>query len=119
MKIYHLILLFLLVGCKDNSEEKKVDQSTTPGLTDQVENKIANANGLKNFDDIKQIDFTFNVKVADTIRSKRIWSWDVKNDKVRLTEGDVSRVLHRKDSIVEKNKDIDQKFINICWIVTY
>ncbi|MFV8224847.1 hypothetical protein [Christiangramia aquimixticola] len=107
-----LLLCFistLLISCKDGSSE---DQNIPKESTNKIEDKIALANGFKEFENIKNLKFTFNVKVNDTLRTSRKWAWNVENNQISLTEKDSTMTYTKGDSIPEENKYIDQRFVN-------
>ncbi|MBZ9728865.1 hypothetical protein LB467_04135 [Salegentibacter sp. JZCK2] len=103
-------LISALISCKNNETEvgKEVDNEADKSIQQQ----IAEAHGLNNFEEVEEIQFTFNVRVEDSIRTSRAWTWKPQTDEIRLTEGDISRTYTKTDSITEDHKDIDQKFIN-------
>ncbi|AVR44054.1 hypothetical protein C7S20_01575 [Christiangramia fulva] len=108
------ILLFslslFLLSCNDQKQkEKKLEDMNEPA---SAADKIAFANGIKKFDSIKKLEFTFNVEVNDTIRSKRHWAWHPDTHKITLTEKDTVMSYIKKDSLSEKDKKIDRKFVN-------
>ncbi|MBZ9630706.1 hypothetical protein LB465_07930 [Salegentibacter sp. LM13S] len=108
-----LLFTFLfsaLISCKNN--ETKIGKEVETEAEKSIEQQIAEAHGLNNFDEVEEIQFTFNVRVQDSIRTSRAWTWKPQTDEIRLTEGDISRTYTRTDSIAEEHKDIDQKFIN-------
>ncbi|MFV8281852.1 hypothetical protein ACNKXS_09925 [Christiangramia marina] len=108
-----LLLTFLagiaLISCNED-KKKEVTPEENPNL--DVHEKIAMVNGFKEFDSIKKIKFTFNVKVNDSIRSERRWNWNVGTNKISLTENDSVMSYTRKDSLAENKKYIDQRFVN-------
>lgn len=105
------MLLLLLAGCKN--EPKKADLSEGPSLTEEsITTKIAYANGFDNFKNVNQLNFTFNVKVNDSVRSQRSWKWYLKENKIELTENDENFSYIKKDTLDEQSKATDQKFIN-------
>lgn len=104
-------VLLLLAGCKN--EPKKADFSETSASNEApITTKIAYANGFENFEKVNQLNFTFNVKVNDTVRSQRSWKWYPKENKIELTENDETFSYIKKDSLDEQSKAADQKFIN-------
>lgn len=110
------LLLFAFIGlcllsCKENSRPEKTSENKTKDSL-EIQDRIAQANGLKNFDDIQEIDFTFNVKVNDSVKSSRAWHWEPHSKKISLTQGDITQSYMKKDSLTEKDKEIDRKFIN-------
>jgi len=109
-----LLLSFIsisLLSCK-NKENQNETEADTAGENTEIQRQIAEAHGLNNFDDVKEIQFTFNVKVEDSLRTSRSWTWKPQTDEIRLTDGDISRTYTRKDKMSEEEKKMDQKFIN-------
>lgn len=102
-------LLLLFTGCKNGSEENSENSYTSE---DPVTTKIAYANGFQNFDEVEQLNFTFNVKVGDTIRSQREWKWFPGEERVELTEKGTTASYINDGDLTEEEKAIDQKFIN-------
>ncbi|MGA8853360.1 MAG: hypothetical protein WB492_04205, partial [Christiangramia sp.] len=108
-----LVFLFIVGAMMISCNEKKKDQedlSEEPNLS--TYEKIAMANGFKEFDSISKVKFTFNVKVNDTLRSERRWVWDLKSDKISLTEKDSTMSYIKKDSLAKDKEYIDQRFVN-------
>lgn len=101
----------LFFGCKNSSEEIDATENlTTTG--DTIPAKIANTYGFDNFEDISQMEFTFNVKVNDSVTSSRSWNWYPRENRIELTEkGETSEYI-REGELDENAKAIDRKFIN-------
>ncbi|SKB66674.1 hypothetical protein SAMN05660776_2391 [Salegentibacter holothuriorum] len=110
--ILFTFLFTALISCKNNENKTEVGQEVAVEAEKSIPEQIAVAHGLNNFDAVEEIQFTFNVKVQDSIRTSRAWTWKPKTDEIRLTEGDISQTYTKKDSISEDDKEIDQKFIN-------
>ncbi|MEO2062454.1 MAG: hypothetical protein ABGW97_05710 [Christiangramia sp.] len=106
--LYSMILGIALVSCKNEQKNEPVVEDAN---TKEYQ-KIAEANGFKEFDDVEKIGFTFNVKVGDSVRSKRHWVWNRKAGKISLTENDSVSSYVKKDSLGDSEKSIDSKFIN-------
>ncbi len=104
-----LALLIFIVSCKNNSEKTEPDETA---FEEPITKEIAYANGFKNFEDVNQINFTFNVKVNDTLRSERTWKWFPKENKVELTENGETSGYSTDGDLNEEETKIDQKFIN-------
>lgn len=101
------ILFFVLLSCKNKEDETEVAE-----VDISIQEQIAIAHGIKNFEEVEEIRFTFNVKVEDSLRTSRAWSWKPQTQEIRLTEGDISRNFTRDDDITEEERELDQKFIN-------
>lgn len=101
-----LITGILFISCKE--KEKAITED--PNL--KAHEKIAMASGFQKFDSISKIKFTFNVNVDDSLRSQRRWVWNLKSDKISLTEKDSTMSYIKKDSLSEDKKYIDQRFVN-------
>ena len=104
-------VLLLLAGCKNEPEKKDIFETSTSNAK-TIATKIAYANGFKNFKKVNQLNFTFNVKVNDTVRSQRSWKWYPKENKIELTEKGETISYVKKDTLDEQAKAADQKFIN-------
>ncbi len=108
------LLVLLALGCFALScnDNKKEEESPKENQNLEIHEKIAMANGFKEFDSISEIKFTFNVKVNDTLRSERHWVWNLENDKISLTEKDSTISYIKKDSLAKEKEYIDQRFVN-------
>lgn len=108
-----LVLLFTVhISCKNEERSSEIGEENVAEEKMSIQQQIAEAHGLNNFDEVKEIQFTFNVKVEDSVRTSRSWTWETQSDEIRLTEGDISRTYKKTDSISEDDKELDQKFIN-------
>lgn len=111
-KLIFLILLSAsLVGCKN--EQPEINPS--PELSadkDPVAKEIAMANGFGNFSNVNQLNYTFNVKVNDSLVSQRQWKWFPKENKVELTEKGKTFSYVSNGNLDDEEKEVDQKFIN-------
>ncbi len=105
------IVMLLLAGCKNEPKKTDISKSSTSDK-ESITTKIAYANGFENFEKVNQLDFTFNVKVNDTVRSQRSWKWYPKENKIELTEKGETFSYIKKDTLDEQAKAADQKFIN-------
>ncbi len=113
MKNLLLSFLFALViiGCKNEPKNETVEETPTR-TSDPLTTQIAFANGFENFEEIKQFNFTFNVKVNDTLRTERAWKWFPQEDRIELTEKGETFTYINDGDLEEAEKPIDQKFIN-------
>lgn len=85
-------------------------------LAADVRQRIAAAHGIDHFDQVEQIQYTFNVKFGDKNIS-RSWIWEPKADKVTFKVGNSEeKVSYRRkeltDTSSEKLRKIDAWFIN-------
>jgi hypothetical protein len=109
------LFLTILIGCKEDSKNNEQSENQEVEITSEelpIATKLANANGVEKFKDIEELNFTFNVKVNDTLRSERAWKWFPKSKKVELTEKGETITYIQGDSLTEKTLAVDQKFIN-------
>ena len=103
------LMSVFMISCNDNKkEQEKIEKD--PNL--EIHEKIAMANGFEKFDSVNKIKFTFNVKMNDTLRSERKWTWNRKSGKISLTEKDSVMSYTRKDSLAKEKQYIDQRFVN-------
>jgi len=105
------MLLLLFAGCKNESKKADLSEELSPA-EETIITKIAYTNGFENFEKVNQLNFTFNVKVNDTVRSQRSWKWYPKENKIELTENDETFSYIKKEPLDEQSKAADQKFIN-------
>ncbi len=99
-KIFILLpLLALILSCDEQKKETTIVQ------------KIANANGIENFEDVRELNYTFNVKVNDSLRTSRSWTWRPQDKQATLTTPD-STVTYNYESEASQHEQTDQRFIN-------
>ncbi|WP_029038386.1 hypothetical protein [Salinimicrobium xinjiangense] len=94
-----LLVFMLLISCNNQKQEQTIIQ------------KIAEANGIENFDDIKELRYTFNVRVNDTLRTSRAWTWRPQEKTATLTTPD-STVTYNYETEAAQHEKTDQRFIN-------
>lgn len=111
MKKFNLLIIcsIFLLSCKNPGEKS---QGETNQVDEAINIQIANANGFEEFENVKQISFTFNVKVNDTLRSERAWKWFPQEDRVELTEKGETLSYLNDGELTEEEQGIDRKFIN-------
>jgi hypothetical protein len=84
---------------------------------DSILQKIANANGFKNWKNVEEIKFTFNVD-RDTTHFERSWVWKPKTNDItaKSAEGTISYNWANMDSIAYKTNGgfINDKY----WLLT-
>ena len=96
----------LFICCKSGNKEKVVEEPKE--LT--IAEKIANAHGIRNWDNVSKIDFTFNVDRSEN-HFERSWQWEPKKNTITMISSkDTVRYNRMKmDSIIMKT---DGSFIN-------
>jgi len=97
-----LAVLGLVMACNVPATE------TTHELTPTE--KIARAYGIDKFDNMGELDYTFNVQ-RDTILSGRSWRWRPSSGEVvSISNGDT--VSYNNANVGEDLKQVDHRFIN-------
>ncbi len=89
-----ILLTFLVIGCK----ETKKSEAPQPEKELSILEKIAYANGYKNWNKVEELKFTFNVD-RDTSHFERTWIWKPKTNQVTA--------ISTKDTLVYNRKDMD------------
>jgi len=100
----------LMISCNEKKKEQQEEIAQDPNL--EIHEKIAMANGFEEFDSISKVKFTFNVKMNDTVRSERRWTWNRESGKISLIEKDSTMSYIKKDSLAKDKEYIDQRFVN-------
>jgi hypothetical protein len=99
-------VLVLLFSCK--TEQKKDADSIN--IEQTVPEKIAYAHGIKNWKNVEEIRFAFNVD-RDTTHFERGWIWNIqKNEVTRISQGDT--VTYNRSEIDSTIAKVDAGFIN-------
>lgn len=87
-----------LYGCQQASSSK-------------LSQKVADAYGFPNFNNVKSLAYTFNIKKDSSLMS-RSWKWFPKTHEVYFING-TDTIQYRRDTIQSAAmKKVDQKFIN-------
>ena len=108
MKNIYLILclVFVLNSCKE--EKSKTPDKPVEELS--IPEKIANAHGYENWNQIQSLRFTFNFD-RDTVHFERSWIWDIKNQEVsQITSGDT--ITYNRSAVDSTIAKVDAGFIN-------
>lgn len=108
--LYILLAAVIIVACTSCKNETNNDPAIADPEKTIVE-KIAAANGLENFDNVQELKYTFNVKVNDSLRTSRAWTWEPKTNRVTLTTKD-STVTYDHKTEAANHEWVDQRFIN-------
>jgi len=103
----NILILFILItfwSCKQKEEKQIIDRELT------IAEKIANAHGFKNWDNVKTFQFTFGGKISEP-NSGRTWVWNPKTNDIKLVRNGETTEYNRNgmDSIAIKT---DRAFIN-------
>ncbi|NRD23153.1 hypothetical protein HNV10_07870 [Winogradskyella litoriviva] len=102
-----IICLLLAFNCKSDQQKVPKQYDTETSLVE----KIANAHGYKNWKNVSEIKFTFQVD-RDTLKGNgRSWSWFPKKDKIKMTTGKTS-VEYIRSKMDSSHVRADRGFIN-------
>jgi hypothetical protein len=112
MKFNTLFALFfmVLIGCNNTENKSEVSEDINPEENLTTAQKIAYKNGFENFENVSEINFTFNVDRGEN-HYERSWIWNPKTDDVTMISKTDTIQYNRKvmDSII---KQTDAGFIN-------
>lgn len=117
-----ILSLFLIASCKQNTTQSPTkkegdapnrelipDQDANPVLTEaQI---IATKNGIGEWDNVSQIDFTFNVDRGGKNVVKRAWSWKPKTGDVTMNFAGQT-LSYNRANVDSTSVRADQGFIN-------
>lgn len=113
-----LICFVLFSGCRDQTENTTEVQDTVLPENEPITVQIAKANGFEEFKEVKQINFTFNVKSNDTLRTSRAWKWYPQDNRVELAEKEDTIEYENDGDFNEAELAADRKFINdTYWLI--
>jgi len=100
----------VLIGCNNTENKSEVSEDINPEENLTTAQKIAYKNGFENFENVSEINFTFNVDRGEN-HYERSWIWNPKTDDVTMISKTDSIQYNRKvmDSII---KQTDAGFIN-------
>lgn len=121
MKNILLLILFTvsLVSCKNNNKStENVNQNQAISIENlSTAEKIANASGYKNWKDVSEIAFTFNVNRGDN-HFYRAWTWNPKSGDVTMTSAN-DTISYNRSQLDSLNFETDAAFINDkYWLLT-
>ncbi|RZN82763.1 MAG: hypothetical protein EVB11_07090 [Winogradskyella sp.] len=102
--IYAILFLFLFtISCKSDKSEAKKEYT--------VAEKIANAHGFDNWENVTEVQFTFAVD-RDTIKGNgRSWTWLPQKDSVSMQAG-TQTIKYSRNNIDSMSQRADRAFIN-------
>lgn len=106
------IFTFVLVSCEESAKNKTEETQNQELRKLSLLQKIANANGFQEWENVDKVSFTFNVD-RDTTHFERSWEWKPKEDKVKMLASNDTLEYHTNQ--VEKDSTLmkaDQTFVN-------
>jgi hypothetical protein len=109
MKKYTFLFILatvLIVSCK--SDKKNEKETEVAELT--VLEKIANAHGFEKWNNLKELEFTFNVD-RDTTHYERSWIWNTKTNNVTAISA-LDTLSYNRKSVDSLSMKTDGGFIN-------
>lgn len=107
-----LLSAIVLTGCKDENKTTNLEteQSNKPQTEMTAAEKIAEHYGVSKFNDVEELQFTFNVESNGNIRSRH-FKWNPKTDDVVFTSP-TDTVTYNRNSIDSTAMNADKAFIN-------
>ena len=101
--IYLIATLLIFLSCKNEKKEIVAKELT-------IAEKIAKANGIDNWKNVNEIQFTFNVDRKDS-HFERSWIWSPKTDDITMMTSADTVSFNRK-SVDSLTTAADRSFIN-------
>ena len=98
--------IVLLFSC--NSKTKQEVAQTVP--LKSVQEKIAEAHGFKNWDQVSKLHFTFNVD-REGNHFERSWIWEPKNNRVTMITA-TDTISYNRSAVDSLSLNADRAFIN-------
>ncbi len=117
MKNIFLLLTasLLILSCKNETEKPEISDGNSTSTTSKdmdLAQKVADQAGLKAWNDVETVKFTFNVsKNGDTLSSRK-WTWNPKTDAVQLVSKGETVSYSRNKNIDSLYIGTDRTFIN-------
>lgn len=102
--LFILFVIGLCFSCKEKEDNKIIEKELN------IAQKIANANGFANWQDVSQIDFTFNVD-RDSTHFERSWSWRPKTGDITLISAN-DTISYNQKTVDSISLNADKSFIN-------
>jgi hypothetical protein len=99
-----ILTILILFSCKQNEKIKTPEKELT------VAQKIANAHGFQNWDNVSRIEFTFNVD-RDSSHFERSWQWQPKTNEVVMISN-TDTISYNRTQLDSTNTKADKAFIN-------
>jgi len=121
-----IALCFLFVtSCKQDAKKvyfdnNDIEQNDTKPVDKKIistAEAIAKANGMDNWEKVKEINFTFNMDI-DSSHYERSWNWKPKKNEVIFTS-EKDTIAYNRNNIDNASLRTDQGFINDkFWLLT-
>ena len=117
--VFFALVASLLFSCKNNNsnvdETLKTNNEETSLTPAQ---QIAQSTGLSVWDDVEEIQFTFNVNRFGEKIMDRNWTWNVKSGLIKLKSKQKEVVYYRNKKMDSTALNADQAFINdVYWLL--
>ncbi|WP_194849953.1 hypothetical protein [Nonlabens antarcticus] len=115
MKNFFIIIAFaaIFTSCKNDKPEETVEEKS-PEFSMQV----AQNAGLDQWNDVKQIDFTFNAERNGETMTSRSWQWNPKSDQVTLNSNNETITYNRGQQLDSLSMSADRAFVNdVYWLL--
>lgn len=103
LRISFIMALLIIFSCKNETQKNDLKELT-------IAEKIAKANGIDNWNKVKEIKFTFNVDRKDS-HFERAWIWNPKTDDVTMINSS-DTVSYNRKSLDSLTTPADRGFIN-------
>jgi hypothetical protein len=110
MKLPITVLIFtlLFISCQDKKTENYSNENEQKELS--VAQKIAYKNGLENWNDVLEINFTFNIDRAGN-HSERSWMWKPKSNDITMRNA-TDTISFNRSNLNSISEQYDAAFIN-------
>lgn len=105
--IYLLIINLVLWSCNSDTKKKPTEASTNQQT---IQEKIAEAHGFKNWNQVSKLHFTFNVD-REGNHFERSWIWEPKANNVTMITG-ADTIIYNRTTVDNLNLNADRAFIN-------
>lgn len=115
MKKYLILALSAVAisSCK-NEQNEEITVAETPELYMQV----AQNSGIDQWNDVEELDFTFNVERNGEVLSSRKWEWNPKTNEVTLISKKDTINYNRSQPLDSLSLSADRAFVNdIFWLL--
>ena len=116
LRLFALVLVVLIIftNCKEKTETGVPVETESPVAEKVVEKVLSEAetiaykHGFEHWDEVEQLDFTFNVDRGGKLVAQRKWSWKPKSDEVTLND----TLTYNRKTMDSLTRGVDGGFIN-------